>query len=327
MKRIAVAIFVVSAAVGAVVVGAGAAAVEGVSQSTGNAGSLGSTTFGVQGYAPGASTAVQGVSTSGIGLFGGSVSNVGVRAESTGTYANGAAAFSSYCSACPGSVNYSDSAIGVFGSTAGTLSNINAIGVWGRAPNGGIGVYGSAPFPGWAGYFYGDLRVTGIVSQGSATVQIDHPLDPSNKVLTHAMVESSEMKTVYDGVAVLDERGEATVELPDWFEGLNGDFRYQLTPIGEHAPLYVSHEVSENRFGIAGGYAHMKVSWQITGVRRDAYAKSRPIEVESVKPIEMRGRFLHPEAFGRTWADSFDAERTKGSARAVDAVSRTTRKR
>ena len=67
-------------------------------------------------------------------------------------------------------------------------------------------------------------------------MKIDHPVNPADATLLHAYVASDDMKTVYDGVVVLDGAGSAWVELPDWFEALNGDFRYQLTPIGAAAP-------------------------------------------------------------------------------------------
>jgi hypothetical protein len=40
------------------------------------------------------------------------------------------------------------------------------------------------------------------------------------------------MKNLYDGVVRLDGNGEAAVELPQWFDALNQEFRYQLTAIG-----------------------------------------------------------------------------------------------
>ncbi len=91
------------------------------------------------------------------------------------------------------------------------------------------------------------------------------------------------MKNIYDGVAILDEKGEAAVALPDWFEALNQDFRYQLTCIGGHAPVYVASEVSGNQFRIAGGRPGLKVSWQVTGIRHDSYANSHRIPVEAEK--------------------------------------------
>ncbi len=144
----------------------------------------------------------------------------------------------------------------------------------------------------------GNLSVSGTVSKGGGSFKIDHPLDPENKYLYHSFVESPEMKNVYDGVAALDTRGEAMVDLPVWFEALNRDFRYQLTCIGGFAPVYIAEEIHGNRFRISGGRPGMKVSWQVTGIRRDAYARAHPIQVEEAKPEAERGTYLHPEAFG-----------------------------
>ena len=58
--------------------------------------------------------------------------------------------------------------------------------------------------------------------------KIDHPLDPTHKYLVHSCVESSEMLNTYSGNITLDSDGKATVQMPDWFEAENGDFRYQL---------------------------------------------------------------------------------------------------
>ena len=67
---------------------------------------------------------------------------------------------------------------------------------------------------------------------GTKNFRIDHPLDPANKYLFHAAIESSEVLNLYSGNTVLDASGEAVVQLPDWFEVINKDFRYQLTSIG-----------------------------------------------------------------------------------------------
>ena len=57
---------------------------------------------------------------------------------------------------------------------------------------------------------------------------------------------------MYDGVVTLDAKGEATVELPEFFDSLNGDFRYLVTPIGAPEPnLCIAEEVLNNRFKIA----------------------------------------------------------------------------
>ena len=89
------------------------------------------------------------------------------------------------------------------------------------------------------------------------------------------------------------------VQLPAWFEALNGDFRYQLTSIGAPGPgLYIAQEISGDRFKIAGGSAGNKVSWQVTAVRHDVYAKANPLIVEQEKSARERGYYIHPELYG-----------------------------
>ncbi|NOZ94775.1 MAG: hypothetical protein GXP47_08575 [Acidobacteria bacterium] len=169
----------------------------------------------------------------------------------------------------------------------------------------GYGVFASSQ-TGWAGRFdgkviiNGNLVVSGTVSKGGGSFRIDHPLHPDNRYLSHSFVESPDMKNVYDGVVTLDDRGEAVVELPEYFEALNRDFRYQLTPIGAPGPdLYIAREIEGNRFGIAGGGPGMRVSWQVTGIRHDPWAEAHRIPVEEGKPEGLRGTYLHPELYGR----------------------------
>jgi trimeric autotransporter adhesin len=151
---------------------------------------------------------------------------------------------------------------------------------------------------GYAGFFSGDVYVSGNLSKGGGSFKIDHPLDPANKYLYHSFVESPDMMNIYNGNIMLDANGEAVVELPEWFGALNRDYRYQLTSIGGFAPLYVAEEVSNNEFKIAGGKPGMKVSWQVTGVRQDAWANANRIPVEVQKPERERGYYLHPELYG-----------------------------
>jgi hypothetical protein len=40
------------------------------------------------------------------------------------------------------------------------------------------------------------------------------------------------------------------------------------------------------------------VSWQVTGVRQDAYAKANPLVVEQEKDARLRGFYIHPELYG-----------------------------
>jgi hypothetical protein len=163
----------------------------------------------------------------------------------------------------------------------------------------GIGVVGWGHV---AADFQGPVNINGKLTIFNAPkpFKIDHPLDPQNKYLSHSAVESPEMKNVYDGVAQLEEDGTAWVVLDEWFEALNKDFRYQLTPVGGPAPdLHVAEEIYENNaFRIAGGEGGMKVSWQVTGTRKDPWAAANPFEVEEEKPQEERGRYLQPSLYG-----------------------------
>ena len=152
---------------------------------------------------------------------------------------------------------------------------------------------------GVAGLFDGDVDITGTLFKGAGAFRIDHPLDPEHKYLNHSFVESPDMKNIYDGVAIFDQAGEVTITLPDWFEALNQDFRYQLTPMGAAFVPYIAEEISGNQFKIAGGIPGRKVSWQVTGIRHDAYANAHRIQVEEPKSAAAVGTYLHPEDFGQ----------------------------
>jgi hypothetical protein len=145
----------------------------------------------------------------------------------------------------------------------------------------------------------GDVAVPGDIDvTGAKHFKIDDPLDPANKYLYHTSVESPDMMNIYNGTTVLDSKGEAEIQLPVWFQALNRDFRYQLSCIGGFAPVYVAQEIENNAFRIAGGTSGLKVSWQVTGIRRDAYAQAHPSPVEVDKPAGERGHYLRPELFG-----------------------------
>jgi hypothetical protein len=107
------------------------------------------------------------------------------------------------------------------------------------------------------------------------------------------------MKNIYDGVVTTDADGFATVELPRWFEALNRDFRYQLTVIDDGddwVMAKVIREVAQNRFTLRTSRGNVKVSWLLTGIRKDAFAEAHRIPVEEDKPENERGRCLHAEA-------------------------------
>jgi hypothetical protein len=183
-------------------------------------------------------------------------------------------------------------AVGGYSSTPGRSGGAAIEAYAGQGENGATN--------GLAGKFDGNVEVTGMLSKGGGSFKIDHPLDPENKYLSHSFVESPDMKNIYDGVVSLDNNGESVIEMPEWFGALNRDFRYLLTPLGAPMPgLYIAQEIANNRFKISGGKAGMKVSWQVTGIRQDAWANKNRIKVEVDKPEEERGHYLHPEAFGK----------------------------
>jgi hypothetical protein len=167
---------------------------------------------------------------------------------------------------------------------------------WGTGTN-TVGVLASGTAH--AGRFLGDVQVTGTLTKGGGAFQIDHPLDPANKYLLHSFVESPDMMNVYNGNVLLDSQGEATVQLPEWFEALNRDFRYQLTSIGAPANVYVAEKIVAGRFRIAGGAPHGEVSWQVTGIRQDAWANANRIPTEVEKTTTEKGLYLHPSARGQ----------------------------
>jgi hypothetical protein len=147
----------------------------------------------------------------------------------------------------------------------------------------------------------GELNVVGNLTKGSGSFKIDHPLDPANRYLYHSFVESPDMKNVYDGVVTTDGQGYATVELPEWFEALNRDFRYQLTVVDEEdGPVFVQAKVVKgvagNRFTLRTSVPGTVVCWQVTGIRQDPFAEAHRIAVEEDKPEAERGTYLHPEA-------------------------------
>ena len=163
----------------------------------------------------------QSASTAGRGVYGlasaSSGGATGVYGESGSTAGRGVSGRALAASgATSGVYGWSDSTAGrgVFG-VAAASSGTN------------YGVYGLSNSPGgYAGYFDGQVQVTGNLSKGGGSFKIDHPLDPANQYLYHSFVESPDMMNIYNGNVTLDDKGEAVVTLPGWFEALNRDFRY-----------------------------------------------------------------------------------------------------
>lgn len=94
----------------------------------------------------------------------------------------------------------------------------------------------------------GNLQVLQSVSKAGGSFKIDDPLEPDEKYLYHSFVESPERLNIYSGNVETDAGGAAWVTLPEYFEALNENFRYQLTCIGTFSQAIVAEEIREGRF-------------------------------------------------------------------------------
>jgi hypothetical protein len=294
-----------------------AVGVEGETSSSGGSG-----VYGTADSTTGSAIGVYGVtaSPSGTGVVG--FGGTGVQGQSTLCCVGPGGLFAGFTASSGSSASGTDGVDATGGSgDLGTISNGGA-GVRGTGGNGATSLFGhDGPggwfqggnnvgggdgidaFAGrtgysWAGYFSGDIEVTGTIYAGTKDFKIDHPLDPANQYLVHTSVESSEMMNIYTGNVTTDAKGEATVQLQDWFEALNTDFRYQLTVIGQFAQAIVARKIENNQFQIRTNAPNVEVSWQVTGVRQDAFAKAHPLVVEEEKDARLRGFYLHPELQG-----------------------------
>jgi hypothetical protein len=163
----------------------------------------------------------------------------------------------------------------------------------------GAAVYGDNNAGGAAGVFNGSVRINGGLIKSGGGFLIDSPLDPANRYLHHSFVESPDMMNIYNGNVITDGDGNAAIELPRYFEALNRDFRYQLTVVGQFAQAIVAEEIVENRFSIKTDKPHVTVSWQVTGIRQDAWANAHDAEAEMDKPDDERGTYLAPREHGQ----------------------------
>jgi hypothetical protein len=279
-------------------------AVRGANSGTANHGFLGGSTYGVSGFASSPNgEGVVGEANNGNnahGVTGKSSSNIGVYGENTssgnfgylGGRQHGVAGFG-FSSGSDGVYGFTYEGWGVVGYKSG--------GIYGYLGGPSIAVYGFSS-SGYAGYFEGDVHVIGTLSKGGGSFKIDHPLDPEHKYLYHSFVESPDMMNIYNGNVVTDENGFAEIVLPEWFEALNKDFRYQLTVIDDSDRFVLAKVVSKiqnNRFVIRTNYGHVEVSWQVTGIRKDPWAEAHRIPVEEMKPPEEQGTYLHPKEWGQ----------------------------
>ncbi|HSR16992.1 MAG TPA: hypothetical protein VLM39_02775, partial [Ignavibacteriaceae bacterium] len=252
--------------------------------------------YGVYGTAP-AGTGVGGFSGTGTGITGQSVNGWGVYAFSQFGHAIHAGSVNDY-----GIVgNTTNGWGGVYGETVNRSHGI--LGYHNPGNNSGAGVYGygasGIDWGDYAGWFEGSvytsvhLYVGGNLSvSGDKNFKIDNPLDPANEYLLHSCVESSDRMNIYNGNITTDANGSATVELPGYFETLNIDYRYQLTVLGQFAQAIIESKIKSNRFTIRTDKPNVEVSWQVTGIRNDEYAKQHPFIAVQEKEVQNKGKYL-----------------------------------
>jgi hypothetical protein len=266
---------------------------------------------GVNGYSQ-SGNGVYAASQTGAGVSSSSVSSFGVLGVSTQSAGlRGVSEFGAgvdgTCSSGPGvhGQNTASTAVtsaGVLGDSV--LSNGNGVAGIANTGASAYGVYGQSS-TGYAGYFAGNVLVSGTLGKSGGSFKIDHPLDPANKYLYHSFVESPDMMNVYNGVVTTDARGYAVVVMPEWFETLNRDFRYQLTVVDQgDSDEFVQAKIvgggmRDGQFSVRTSAPNTMVSWQVTGIRQDAWANAHRIPVEEEKPESERGHYLHPELYGR----------------------------
>ena len=171
----------------------------------------------------------------------------------------------------------------------------------------GIGVRGIGAYYGVQGIQDGtqsfSYAVFGTGNTGATGVKsfvIDHPLDPANKTLKHYSIESNEVLNLYRGNASLDANGLATVELPEYFDAINKNFSYQLTPIGTPEQPYIAKEINGNSFTIAGR-PNTKFSWVVYANRNDLHVQRNKATIvdELDKPANRKGKYYTPEYYGQ----------------------------
>ncbi|MCX6841866.1 MAG: hypothetical protein NTX53_06265 [candidate division WOR-3 bacterium] len=153
----------------------------------------------------------------------------------------------------------------------------------------------------YAGYFDGNVHVTGTLSKGSGSFLIDHPQDPLNKTLRHNFVESPENLCLYRGTVSLGDDGSGTVEMPSYFAALTKEQEatVTLTPVGR--PFGVGYEWNPDHTAFtAYGEAGREVSYIVLADRDDPVMRKlrRPVEEDKGSGNFERGKLLYPAAYG-----------------------------
>src|SRR5205085_63715 len=137
-------------------------------------------------------------------------------------------------------------------------------------------------------------------ASGTKSFRIDHPFDPENKYLLHYCAEGPEPQNIYNGTITTDGKGEAWVELPDYYAEINKSPRYQLTVVDDTAgpgfvQVKVAHKIKGNRFMIMTSAPNIEVCWEVKATRNDRWVQRYGAPVEVDKLGTEKGKYQHPE--------------------------------
>jgi hypothetical protein len=194
----------------------------------------------------------------------------------------------------------------------GLTANNSASAVYALNTGNGWGVYGASGTSGGTGT--GVAGVNGnaagyavysngnFTSSGGKSFQIDHPFDPENKYLNHFCTEGAEPLNVYSGTVTTDDKGFATVALPDYFAEINKNPRIQLTVVDDSDDFVmakVTKKVEGCQFTIRTSKPGVEVFWRVEATRNDNWMRVHGFKVEQEKPEQYRGKYLNPEFFGK----------------------------
>ena len=230
-------------------------------------------------------SAIWGTSFDNIGVAGSSVKTYGVyglSSERDGVHGE------SFADVAPGTPA-ANIPSGVFG-----RSLTNGIGVLGVAsPGGGAAVGGIGAPNAIAGYFEGNLVVTGQITAGVKDAMV--PFPDGSKRLLHCM-ESPEHWFEDFGAGRL-KAGRAVVKLDGDFAKVikTGTYLVFLTPEGDCGGLYVksksstSFEVRE----LQGGTANVAFSYRIVAKRKDVVAK-RFAKIDTAELVHIGAKMRRP---------------------------------
>jgi len=166
--------------------------------------------------------------------------------------------------------------------------------------SGGWGIY--AIGASYAGFFSGDVYITGNLDKGSGSFLIDHPDDPLNKTLRHNFVESPENLCIYRGKTALNADGMAKIKMPDYFVSLTKEEEATVTLTSIGKPFDAGYEWNKDFTEVTiYGDANREVSYIVLADRDDPVIRvqRRPVVEEKGPQNKIpKGVLYNPEPYG-----------------------------